>query len=251
MKATRLVPIMALALIGLCSIGSANAAIKTQVVEYKQGDAVLEGFLAYDDAVQGKRPGVLVVDEWGGLVDYGKMRAEMLAKLGYVAFAADIYGKGIRPTTPQAKGQEMGKYMKDRALLRARSEAGLQQLEKNPMVDTKRIGAIGFCFGGAAVLELARSGADIAGVVTFHGALGNPTPADDNNIKAKVLVLHGADDPVVNKAQVDAFEKNMQATKVDWQVVLYSHTLHSFTNKLSNDPAHGAQYNAESDQRSW
>jgi dienelactone hydrolase len=175
----------------------------------------------------------------------------MLAKLGYVAFAADIYGKGVRPTTPQAKGQEAGKYMKDRKLLRARAEAGLDQLKNNPMVDTNHLAAIGFCFGGSTVLELARSGADLKSVVGFHAGLSNPNPADANNIKAKVLILHGADDPLVNKAQVDAFEKEMGATKVDWQVVLYGHTLHSFSNPEANDPAHGAQYNADTDRRAW
>jgi dienelactone hydrolase len=235
----------------LMSAVAAQAALKTQVVEYKQGDTALEGYLAYDDAQQGKRPGVLVVDEWGGLVAYGKHRADMLAQLGYVAFAADIYGKGVRPTTPQAKGQEVGKYMKDRNLLRARAIAGLDQLRNNPMVDASRIGAIGFCFGGTTVLELARSGANVAGVVGFHAGLSNPAPADANNIKAKVLILHGADDPLVNRAQVDAFEKEMDATKADWQVVLYSHTMHSFSNPASNDPAHGIQYNPDTDRRSW
>lgn len=250
MSGFRLVPALAAGIL-LSSLVTAEAALKTQVVEYKQGDTTLEGYLAYDDAQQGKRPGILVVDEWGGLVDYGKHRADMLAKLGYVAFAADIYGKGVRPTTPQAKGQEAGKYMKDRPLLRERAEAGLKQLTSNALVDPARVGAIGFCFGGSSVLELARAGADLKGVVGFHAGLSNPKPADANNIKAKVLILHGADDPLVNKAQVDAFEKEMGATKVDWQVVLYSHTMHSFSNPESNDPAHGAQYNAESDHRSW
>jgi len=250
MRGLRVVPVLAAGLL-LSSFVAAQAAIKTKVVEYKQGDTTLEGYLAYDDAQKGKRPGVLVVDEWGGLVAYGKHRAEMLAKLGYVAFAADIYGKGVRPSTPQAKGQEAGKYMKDRGLLRERAEAGLKQLASNPLVDPKRIGAIGFCFGGGAVLELARSGADLSGLVGFHAALGNPTPADANNIKAKVLILHGADDPLVNKTEVDAFENEMKATKVDWQVVLYSHTMHAFSNPESHDPAHGVQYHADSDRRSW
>jgi dienelactone hydrolase len=250
MSGLRLVPILMTAWLAV-GVVAAQAAVKTQVVEYKQGDTTLEGFLAYDDSIQGKRPGILVVDEWGGLVDYGKHRAEMLAKLGYVAFAADIYGKGVRPTTPQAKGKEAGKYMKDRSLLRERAEAGLDQLKNNPMVDKNQIGAIGFCFGGSTVLELARSGADVEGVVGFHAGLSNPDPADAKNIKGKVLILHGADDPLVNKGQVDAFEKEMKATKVDWQVVLYSHTMHSFTNPKSNDPAHGAQYNPESERRAW
>jgi dienelactone hydrolase len=231
--------------------GSAQAAIKIQLVEYKQGDTTLEGYLAYDDAVQGKRPGVLVVHEWDGLGDYAKMRAEMLAKLGYVAFAADIYGKGVRPKGPQESGAEAGKYMRDRALLRPRALAGLDQLKNNPMVDPSKIAAIGYCFGGSTVLELARSGADIAGVVTFHGGLSNPNPEDAKKIKAKVLVLHGAADPLVTQKDVDQFKQDMRDAKVDLQFVAYSGTLHAFTNPKVNDPAHGVQYNELSDKRSW
>jgi dienelactone hydrolase len=232
-------------------LAAAEAAVKTMTVEYKQGDVTLEGFLAYDDTVQGQRPGVLVVHEWGGLEDYTKTRAEMLAKLGYVAFAADIYGKGVRPTTPQAKGQEAGKYGRNRGLLRERVRAGLDEMKKNPMVDTSRVAAIGYCFGGGAVLELARSGAEVGGVVTFHGSLSNPNPQDAANIKAKVLVLHGANDPLVPQKDVEQFQKEMLGAKVDLQFVAYSNTIHSFTNPKSNDPAHGVQYNPESDRRSW
>jgi dienelactone hydrolase len=237
------------AFVGLA--GSTQAAIKTQLVEYKQGDTTLEGYLAYDDAVQGKRPGVLVVHEWDGLGDYAKKRAEMLAQLGYVAFAADIYGKGVRPKGPQESGAEAGKYMKDRNLLRARALAGLDQLKNNSMVDPNKIAAIGYCFGGSTVLELARSGADLAGVVTFHGGLSNPNPEDAKKIKAKVLVLHGADDALVAQTDVEQFQKDMRDAKVDLTFVAYSGTVHAFTNPSVNDPAHGVQYNARSDQRSW
>jgi dienelactone hydrolase len=231
--------------------GPAQAAIKSQLVEYKQGDTTLEGYLAYDDAVQGKRPGVLVIHEWDGLNDYAKKRADMLAQLGYVAFAADIYGKGVRPKSPQEAGAEAGKYMRDRNLVRARALAGLDQLKNNPMVDPNKIAAIGYCFGGTTALELARSGANLAGVVTFHGGLSNPTPEDAKKIKAKVLVLHGADDPLVPAKDIEQFQKDMRDAKVDLSFVSYSGTLHAFTNPSVNDPAHGVQYNARSDQRSW
>ena len=237
------------ALAGL--VGQARAAIKTQLIEYKQGDTTLEGYLAYDDSIQGKRPGVLIVHEWDGLGDYAKMRADMVAKLGYVAFAADIYGKGVRPKNAQESAAEAGKYGRDRALMRARAIAGLDQLKNNPMVDPNKIAAIGYCFGGTTVLELARSGADIAGVVTFHGGLSNPTPEDAKKIKAKVLVLAGADDPLVPQKDIEQFQKDMRDAKVDLAYVSYSGTLHAFTNPKVSDPAHGVQYNAVSDKRSW
>src|SRR5580704_3790066 len=173
-----------IALTGLTS--SAGAALKTQTVDYKQGDTVLEGYLSYDDAFTGKRPGILVVHEWKGLNGYAKRRADMLAQLGYVAFAADIYGKGIRPQTIAEAGALAGKYKADRALLRARVNAGLDVLKSQPNVDASQLAAIGYCFGGTAVLELGRSGADVKGIVSFHGGLSTPTPQDGKNIKAKV-----------------------------------------------------------------
>lgn len=229
----------------------ALAALRTQVVEYKQGNTVLEGYLAYDDAVQGKRPGVLVVHERNGLGSYVKGRAEQLAKLGYVAFAIDMYGKGIRPTNPQDAAAQTKIYRADRQLMRSRATAGLAVLQKHPLTDPNRIAAIGYCFGGGTVLELARSGAPIAGVVSFHGNLDTPNPADARNIKAKVLVLHGAIDPYVPKEQIAAFAQEMSDAKVDWQLVAYGGAVHSFTNPESgNDPSKGAAYNAEADRRS-
>src|SRR6516225_5635819 len=176
---------------------NARSEIVSKTIEYKQGDTVLEGLSVYDDALQGKRPAVLVVHQWKGLGDYEKKRAEMLARLGYNVFAADIYGKGIRPQTVQAATAEAGKYKTDRALLRARVNTALEVLRSHELTDPRRMAAIGYCFGGTTILELARSGADIAGVVSFHGGLSSPTPGDAKNIKANVLVLHGADDPNV------------------------------------------------------
>ncbi|HEY9747257.1 MAG TPA: dienelactone hydrolase family protein [Allocoleopsis sp.] len=231
---------------------TAEAVLRTKVVEYKQGNTVLEGYLVYDDAVNGKRPGVMVVHEWKGIGPYVKRRANQLAKMGYVAFAADIYGKGVRPKNPKEAGAEASKYRSNRTLLRDRANAGLEVLRQQPLVDPKRIAAIGYCFGGGAVLELARSGADIAGVVSLHGNLDTPNPADAKNIKAQVLVLQGGDDPLVPDEQVQAFKQEMRQAKVNWELVSYGGAVHGFTNSESgNDPSTGVAYNRTADRRSW
>ncbi len=233
--------------------GTASAEIKTQTIEYKQGDAVLEGFLAYDDAVLGKRPAVLVVHTWTGVGDFVRERTAQLAKMGYVAFAPDIYGKGVHPNPPVESGREMKKYTDNRLLLRARVLAGLDVLRANPLTDTGKLLAIGFCFGGTGVLELARSGADVLGIVSFHGGpLTSPTPEDDKNIKGRVLALHGADDPLVPPPEVAAFEKEMRDAKVDWQLVSYGNTVHAFTDPgAGGDNSKGAAYNEKADKRTW
>ena len=229
-----------------------QAEIVSKTVEYKQGDTVLEGVSVYDNAIQGKRPGVLVVHQWKGLGDYEKKRAEMLARLGYNVFAADIYGKDVRPQTMQAAAAEAGKYRNDRALLRARVGAGLDVLAQHELTDSRRKAAIGYCFGGTTVLELARSGADIAGVVSFHGGLTTPNPGDAKNIKAKVLALHGADDPNVPPAEVAAFEDEMRKGRVDWQLIAYGGAVHAFTDwGAGDDNSKGAAYNERADRRSW
>jgi dienelactone hydrolase len=231
---------------------SAFAEIRTQAVEYKQGDAVLEGYLAWDDAVEGKRPGVMIVHEWYGLNDYAKRRAREVAALGYVAFAADIYGKGVVAKTPEEARGLATKFRTDRRLLRDRARAGLETLRASPLCDPKRVAAMGYCFGGGTVLELARDGADVLGVVSFHGNLDTPNPADAKNIKGKVLVLTGADDPGVPMTQVQAFIDEMRAAKVDWHMILYGNAVHAFTNPATgNDPKKGAAYNKEADLRSW
>ena len=220
---------------------SAKGEIISKTVEYKQGNTLLEGLAVHDDAFEGKRFAVLLVHQWKGLGDYEKKRAEMLARLGYNVFAADIYGKGIRPQTPQAAAAEAGKYKNDRGLLRARVRAALDVLKSHDLTDPKHVAAIGYCFGGTTVLELARSGEDVAGVVSFHGGLSSPTPADAKNIKAKVLALHGADDPNVPPNEVSAFEDEMRQGGVDWQLVAYGGAVHSFTDwNAGNDNSKGA-----------
>jgi dienelactone hydrolase len=235
----------------LCAI-SVQATVQTKPIEYKQGDTTLEGWVAYDDAFKGPRPGVLIVHQWLGVTDYEKKRAEMIAQLGYVAFCADIYGKGVRPQNTQEAGAQAGKYKSDRPLLRARVNAGLEALRRQPLVDPKHVAAIGYCFGGTTVIELARSGADVAGVVSFHGGLDSPTPADGKNIKGKLLVCHGADDPYEKPEDLAAFESEMRNNGVDWQLIKYGGAVHSFTQPMAgNDNSKGAAYNEKADKRSW
>ena len=229
----------------------ASSAIITKDVDYNDGDVVLQGYLAYDDS-KANSPGVLIVHQWKGLTDYEKMRARQLAELGYVAFAVDVYGKGVRPVTPEDAGKEAGKYRSDVNLLRSRVTAGLNELRKKSFVDANNISAIGYCFGGGGVLELARSGADIKGVVSFHGTLKTPVPEDAKNIKCKVLVLHGAIDPNVPEQDVTGFKKEMEDANVDYVLTQYSGAVHSFTHPgAGSDPSKGSAYNERADKRSW
>lgn len=241
-----------LLLLPLFFAGVARAGLHTEVVEYKHGDVTLEGYLAYDDATTAKRPGVLIVHEWMGHNPYVRKRAEQLAGLGYVAFALDMYGKGVHPKGPQEASALAGKFKKDKQLMRGRANAGLDVLRNQPFVDTNRIAAIGYCFGGTAVLELARGGADVAGVVSFHGGLSTADPADAKNIKGKVLALHGADDTHVKPEEVLAFEDEMRKAGVDWQLVVYGGAVHGFTNPANgNDKSRGVAYDANADRRSF
>lgn len=230
----------------------AMAEIKLETVEYKDGDTVCEGAIAFDDASKTPRPGVLLVPDWMGVSDYAKGRAKQVAALGYVCFVADIYGKGVRPANAGDAGAQAGKYKADRPLLRSRVNSALAELKKNAVVAKTKPAAMGYCFGGTTVLELARSGAEISGVVSFHGGLDSPTPADGKNIKGKVLVLHGADDPFVKPADIAAFQEEMRGNKVDWQMVYYGDAVHSFTRPdAGNDKSKGAAYQEAADKRSW
>lgn len=241
------------ALVGVLSGAlSARAEVKMEAVLYKDGETVLEGMVAYDDAIKGLRPGVLVIHDWTGLQDYTKGRAKQLAELGYTAFAADIYGKGIRPTDPAECAAQAGIYKKDLTLLRRRVTLGLDQLKAQPGVDDTRLGAIGYCFGGTTVLELARSGAKVQGVVSFHGGLGTVLPAEADKIPARVLVCHGADDPFVKPDEVAAFKAEMEKAKANLKFISYPGAVHSFTKPAAgNDPTKGQAYNETADKESW
>ena len=231
---------------------SAHAELKKQVLDYQQGDTTLEGYLVYDDAIEGKRPGIIVVHDWMGFGPYGNGRAEQLAQLGYTAFAVDIYGKGVRPKNQDEAGQQAGIYKGDRKLMRARAKAGLDALLAQPTVDPRHVAAIGYCFGGTTVLEMARAGMPLAGAVSFHGGLSTPMPAQKDGLKAKILALHGADDPFVPPSEVEDFQKEMNSAGADWQMMYYSGAVHSFTSPdAGNDNSKGAAYNEKADQRSW
>lgn len=238
--------------LALCSFSiSLMADIIEKPLSYKAGGIEFEGWAAYDEKPLGRRPGILIIHQWTGVSENEKRRARMLAELGYNVFCVDVYGKGIRPQPP-ASGVEAGKYKKNRALLRERLNLGLQQLLRDDRTDIARVACIGYCFGGTAAIELGRSGAAVKGLVSFHGGLDSPTPADGKNIKGKLLALHGADDPFVPMADIAAFEKEMKDAGVDYQLVSYPGAVHAFTQKAAgNDNSKGAAYNEAADQASW
>ncbi len=240
--------VLALSLLG---VSAAHAVMTSKSVLYREGGTVLEGTLVYDDQ-KGKRPCVLVVHDWNGPDDYELGRAKQLAALGYTAMVVDIYGRGVRPKDNAASAAESSKYGKDRMLTRKRIIAAYNYASRQPWVDGKRMAAIGYCFGGMVVLELARAAAPVRGVASFHGNLSNPKPFDARFIKSQVLVLHGAADPLVPKAQVDAFEKEMKAAKKPYKLVAYPGAVHSFSLKhAGNDVKSGVAYNANADKKSW
>lgn len=240
-------------LIGFAFITSSSlAAIKTQTVEYKVGEVTHKGFLAYDDANTDTRPGVLVVHEWWGLNDYAKRRATMLAELGYVAFAPDMFGEGKTTSDPKQANEWATDHGSDLMRARQRVMAAFDQLSKSPHVDTSRLAAIGYCFGGSSVLNMARLGMPLRGVVSFHGGLASPLQAGKGVIKAKVLVCHGAADTFDPVETLDAFRKEMSEAEVDWQMVYYSGAVHAFTNPdADNYKIPGVAYNKAADERSW
>jgi dienelactone hydrolase len=228
-------------------------AVKMEPVTYRHGDTELRGWLAWDDSVEGKRPGVMIVPEWWGLNGYISKRATEIASLGYVVLAADVYGSGRTTNDPaEAKALSQQLLKGDRSVLRDRESAGLTVLMNHPLVDPKRVAAMGYCFGGTAVLELARSGAPLAGAVCFHGRLDTPSSRSNRPIKAKILVLNGADDPNVPLKQIGAFEDEMRSQKADWQLISYGSAVHAFTNPASgSNPSTGVAYNEKADKRSW
>lgn len=230
---------------------SAEGKMKTEECTYKLDTTTFKGFLAYDDAVKGKRPGVLVVHEWWGLNDFAKTQAKKLAEMGYVALAADMYGNGMNTTDPKVAGA-LAHSLRGTPQMRERAFAGLSALMRRAEVDSNRVAAIGFCFGGSAVLDLAYGGANVKGVVTFHGGLFSPKEQDIKNIKTKVLVLHGADDPTMPRDTVLAFQESMRKSGADWQMVYYGNAVHGFTNPANGTVnSKGAAYNQLAAQRSW
>ncbi|HKA88575.1 MAG TPA: dienelactone hydrolase family protein [Haliangiales bacterium] len=243
--------VLALAVAWMGLAPSVRAAVKTQEIEYKQGDTTLMGVLAYDDAVKGKRPGVLVVHEWWGMNEHARNQAVRLAKAGYVAFALDMYGKGKVATHPKDAEAFMQAALKEGAA--ARFNAGLEVLKKQPQVDADKIAAIGYCFGGGVVLGMARAGAALDAVATFHGHLAaDGHPAEKGKIKAKILVQTGGADPMVPKEQVAAFEKEMKDAGVTPTVITYPKAKHSFTNPGADKAGmDGLAYDADADKKSW
>jgi dienelactone hydrolase len=240
-----LIPLM------LLTAAPSRAELVRKKIDYRDGDARLQGYLVYDANLEGKRPGVLVAHEWWGLNDYARRRADQLAEMGYVAFALDMYGRGTTAKT-RDEAARMSARFKGKPIIRTRARAGLNVLLQQPNVDPRRVAAIGFCFGGTTVLELAYSGADLAGIVSFHGGLVDPKPEDLPRVKAAILALHGADDPFVPPAVVDSFERALRASTIDWQLVIYGGAVHAFTNPAAgNDKSSGAAYNERAARRSW
>lgn len=230
----------------------AAAAVKSEPVAYKQDTASLEGLMVYDASAKGKLPGIVLVPDWMGMTDLARQYGEKVAKMGYVVLVADIFGKNVRPKDMKEASAQAGLYRNDRPLMQARAKAALDQLLKSPRVDGSKIAAMGFCFGGGVALELARSGANLNAVASFHGNLDTPHPEMAKNIKAKVLVLHGADDPFVTQDQVKAFQDEMRAAKVDWELVQYGNAVHGFTNpNAGSDNSKGMAYNPEAANRAF
>jgi len=213
----------------------AHAEIKSQIVEYTVDGESFTGYLAYDDQLQGKRPGVLVVHEWWGHNDYVRRRADMLAELGYTAFALDMYGTGKVAQHPEDAKRFMQAVMDNMEAAEKRFDAGYNILRNHPSVETEQIAAIGYCFGGSTVLHMAREGVDLDGVVSFHGILATETPAQNGQVKAKLLVLTGADDPMVPSFQVDAFREEMTEANVSFKLYSYPGVTHAFTNPAADE----------------
>jgi len=230
----------------------ATAAVVTKTVEYQHDGTSLKGFLAYDDAVSGKRPAILVVHEWWGMNDYVESRARQLAELGFVAFALDMYGTGRVTTHPDKASEWMKQTTSNVDFWRRRAQAGLDVLRSQAQTDPDRVAAIGYCFGGATVQQLAYSGADIKGIVSFHGTPIPPPDQDLSRVKAKFLILHGAADPFTPPEKVQAYLAAMEATDIDWQMVFYGGAKHGYTNpdadKYGLAPV---SYNQRADRRSW
>jgi dienelactone hydrolase len=226
-------------------------AIVSNSVGYLDDGVLLEAFFAYDDSFSGRRPAVLINHTWVGRDDFVAEKAKKIASLGYVGFAVDMYGKGVLGSSVEENAKLMQPFMDSREMLQNRMKAAFYAVKLMPWVDNSKIAAMGFCFGGLCSLDLARTGVDLKGVISFHGLLGAPGNTDGNVIKAKVLALHGHDDPLVPAEQVLAFEREMTAAGADWQLHAFGNTMHAFTNPAANNPDFGTVYQPDADRRSW
>jgi dienelactone hydrolase len=241
--------------VGVAGGAVAEPKIQGKTVEYSAQGVVMKGYLAYDEAIKGKRPGVLVVHEWWGLNDYARKRAQMLAELGYTALAVDMYGDGKQAMHPDDAGKFSSELMKNFDVAKARFLAAMDFLKQQPTLDFTCIAAIGYCFGGGVVLNMARQGVDLQGVASFHGNLAAVKPAQPGGIKAKIPVLHGADDKFVPSEQIEAFKEEMKSAAADFKFISYPGAVHSFTNPDAD--AYGKKfnlplaYNASADKKSW
>ncbi|HSG66650.1 MAG TPA: dienelactone hydrolase family protein, partial [Gammaproteobacteria bacterium] len=216
--------------------------LRTTTIDYSQDGKTFEGFLAWDDSRPGARPGVVISHAWGGAGAFEQDRARDLAQLGYAGFCLDLYGKGIRGSNPEENSKLMQPFLADRALLQSRMQLAVEVAREQDQIDASAVAAMGYCFGGLCVLDLARTGADLRGVVSFHGLFAPPGNTAGNKIKAKVLALHGWNDPMVPPEAVAALATELTKADADWQIHGFGHTMHAFTNPQAKDPAHGLAY---------
>ena len=246
---------MMLVIVMVSVLGTCTAGVTGKPVEYTADGVTLKGYLALDDSVKEKRPGILVVHEWWGHNEYARKRAEMLAELGYAALAVDMYGDGKQASHPEDAGSFSMAVMKDMPTMKARFMAAMELLKRHPAVDPTRIAAIGYCFGGAVVLTMARTGADLRGVVSFHGSLATQTPAEKGAVKARVLVCNGADDKFIPADDITAIKQEMKAAGADFTFINYAGAKHSFTNpgatELGKKFMLPLAYNEKADKKSW
>ena len=255
MKSTLLKLTVFTLVLGLAGVAVAETKIQGKAVEYSAQGVVMKGYMAYDESISGRRPGVLVVHEWWGVNDEVRRRARMLAELGYTALALDMYGEGKEAVHPGDAGKFSSELMKNFDVAKARFLAAVDFLKQQATTDPDRIAAIGYCFGGGVVLNMARQGVDLKGVASFHGSLAAIKPAQPGGIRAKILVLNGADDKFVTSEQIEAFKQEMKSAGADFQFISYPGAIHSFTNPDAD--AYGKKfniplgYNAEADKQSW
>ncbi len=226
-------------------------AVVTRDVEYTHRDKVFEGVVAVDNASETQRPVVLVSHAWGGRDDFAVQKAKDLAKMGYVGFALDLYGKGVLGTSKEENRELMTPLLEDRTLLQARMQTAVDTASAQPEADKTKVAAIGYCFGGLCVLDLARTGAAVSGVVSYHGLFSSPGNTVGRKISAKVLVLHGYDDPMAPPDAMVELASELTGAQADWQIHAYGSTQHAFTNPAADDPDFGTVYNADADKRSW